>query len=104
MMQSEPSSDLARPLLFTLVIGVLLLASAWTMLPFLNGLIWATTLAIATWPALLRVQAFVGGRRGLAVAIMTIAILVVFMVPLALAVGAVLNAADRSPAVMHDFL
>ena len=103
-MQSEASSDITRTVLFVLVIGALLAGSLWTLLPFLNGLVWATTIAIATWPALLRVQQFTGGRRGMAVAIMTIAMLLVFIVPFSLAIGAVLNAADRSPAVMHDFL
>jgi predicted PurR-regulated permease PerM len=103
-MQSEPSSDITRTVLFVLVIGALLAGSIWTLLPFLNGFVWATTIAIATWPTLLRVQRFTGGRRGVAVAIMTIAMLLVFIVPFSMAIAALLNAADRSPAVMHDFL
>lgn len=103
-MESEPSNDITRVLLFVLVVGALLVGSLWTLLPFLNGLIWATTIAIATWPTLLRVQQLTGGRRSLAVAIMTLAILLVFIVPFALAVGALLQAADRSPTVMNAFL
>jgi predicted PurR-regulated permease PerM len=103
-MQSEASSDITRTVLLVLTIGVLLVGSAWTLLPFLNGLIWATTIAIATWPALLRVERLTGGRRSTAVAIMTLAMLLVFIVPFALAMGALLDAADRSPAVIHDFL
>jgi predicted PurR-regulated permease PerM len=101
---SQSTPDTARTLLFILVIGALLAGSVWTLLPFLNGLIWATTIAITTWPALLSVERFTGGRRGLAVAIMTTAILLVFIAPFAFAIGAVFNAAQRSPAVMHDFL
>jgi predicted PurR-regulated permease PerM len=103
-MQSQPSGDITRTILFVLVIGALLVGSAWTLLPFLNSLIWATTIAIATWPVLLRVERVTGGRRGRAVAIMTLTILLLFIVPFALAIGALMDAANRSPAVLGDFL
>ena len=103
-MRSEPSSDLTRVVLFVLVIGTLLLGSLWTLLPFLSGLIWATTIAVATWPLLLRLERATGGRRPLAVALMTLIVLLVFIVPFALAVSTVLDAARRSPTVMSDFL
>jgi predicted PurR-regulated permease PerM len=102
-MQSE-SNDITRVVLMVLVIAVLLAGSAWTLLPFLNGMIWATTIAIATWPALLRVQQLTGGRRPVAVAIMTLLMLLVFIVPFSLAIGTLIDAAGRSPAVMNDFL
>jgi len=103
-MESEPPNDITRVLLFVLVVGALLVGSIWTLLPFFNGLIWATTIAIATWPTLLRVQELMGGRRGLAVAVMTLAILLIFIIPFALAIGALLQAADRSPTVINSFL
>lgn len=103
-MQSETSSDITRIVLLVLVIGVLLAGTVWTLLPFLSGLIWATTIAIATWPALLRLQRLTGGRRSLAVAMMTLLVLLVFIVPFALAISTLLDAAHRSPAVMNDFL
>jgi hypothetical protein len=46
----QASSDITRVVLFVLVIGTLLAGSFWTLLPFLSGLIWATTIVIATWP------------------------------------------------------
>jgi predicted PurR-regulated permease PerM len=103
-MHSEASTDITRIVLFVLVIGVLLAGSVWTLLPFLSGMIWATTIAIATWPTLLRLQRLVGGRRWLATAIMTLLVLLVFIVPFALAIRALLDAAHNSPAVMNDFL
>src|SRR5262245_25496109 len=103
-MQSETSTDITRVVLFVLVIGVLMLGSAATLLPFMSGIIWATTIAVATWPLLLRVQQLAWGRRGLAVAIMIFVVLLVFIVPFVLAVGALFDAAQRSPAVMRDFL
>ena len=103
-MRAEGSSDITRIILFVLVIGALLLASLWTLLPFLSGMIWATTIAVATWPLLLRLESAAGGRRALAVAAMTLLVLLVFIVPFALAISTMLDAAGRSPAVMNDFL
>src|SRR5215207_66229 len=58
----EPSSDITRVVLFILVIGALLLGSLWTLLPFLSGMVWATTIAVATWPLLLRLERATGRR------------------------------------------
>ena len=103
-MPYERSTDITRIVLFVLVIGILMVGSAWTLLPFLSGMIWATTIAVATWPALLRLERLTGGRRWLAVATMMFLVLVVLIVPFALAISALLDAANRSPAVMRDFL
>src|SRR5262245_53676607 len=103
-MPSDTSKDIPRVVLFVLVIGALVAGSVWTLLPFLDGLIWAMTIAIATWPLLLRVQRFTGGRRWLAVAIMTVLVLLVFIVPLALAISVLFDAASRSQAVINDFI
>lgn len=100
----QASSDITRVVLLVLVIGVLLAGSVWTLRPFLSGLIWATTITIATWPVLLRLERLVGGRRWIAVAVMTLAVLVTFIVPFVLAISVLLDAADRSPMVMNDFL
>jgi predicted PurR-regulated permease PerM len=102
-MHAHASPDITRVLLFVLVIGGLLAASVWTLLPFLSGMIWATTIAVATWPTLLRLEQLTG-RRWLAVLIMTLLVVLVFVVPFALAVSVLLDAAARSPAVMRDFV
>ena len=103
-MRPEPPNDITRTLLFIVVVGGLLAGSFWTLLPFLSGLLWAATIAIATWPALLRLQGLVGGRRPLAVATMMVIVILAFIVPFALAIRTLLDAADRSPAVLNDFL
>ena len=100
----ERPRDITRVVLFVLVIGALLLGSLWTLLPFLSGMIWATTIAVATWPLLLRLERATGGRRRLAVVVMTLIVLLVFIVPFALAITTLLDAAGRSPAVMSDFM
>jgi predicted PurR-regulated permease PerM len=103
-MRPEASSDITRIVLFILVTGTLLAGSVLTLLPFLSGLIWATTIVVATWPILLRVQRLAWGRRSLAVAIMTLLVLLAFIVPFALAISTLLDAAHRSPTLMNDFL
>jgi len=102
-MTVEPSRDITRIMLFVLVVGMLLLGSFWTLLPFLGGLIWATTIVVATWPALVRLQQLTG-RRALATAIMTLLVLLAFIAPLVVAIAALVDAASRSPAVLSDFV
>jgi predicted PurR-regulated permease PerM len=102
-MQTRESSDIPRIVLFVLFIGALLAGSFWTLLPFLSSLIWATTIAVATWPVLLRLQQLTG-RRSWAVVIMTGVVLLAFIAPLLLAVSTLLDAANRSPTVVNDFL
>jgi predicted PurR-regulated permease PerM len=103
-MQPDRSPDITRIVLFVLVIGILLAGSVWTLLPFLSGLIWATTIAVATWPTLLHLERLTGGRRWVAVLVMTLLVLLVFIVPFALAISALLDAAHQSPTVMNAFL
>jgi predicted PurR-regulated permease PerM len=88
-----PQSDLTRTFLVILIIAMLIVGSLWTLLPFLGGLIWAGTIVVATWPLLLKVQRLAGGRRAVATATMTIVMLLIFIVPFALAVGVLLEAA-----------
>lgn len=81
--------DLGRITLSVLFITGLLVTSAWIMRPFLPAILWATTLVLATWPLLLRVQRHAGNRRGIAVLVMTLAVLLVLILPLWLAVSTV---------------
>jgi predicted PurR-regulated permease PerM len=101
---SEPSRDITRVMLSVLVIGALLIGSVWTLLPFLSAIIWATTITIATWPLLQRLERATGGRRALSAGIMTLLVILAFIVPFAVAIDTIVDAARRSPAVMSDFL
>jgi predicted PurR-regulated permease PerM len=85
----ETRQDLARATLGVLCILVMAGGSLWLLIPFLAALIWATMIVVATWPLKLKVQSWLGGRRGLATAAMTFAMLVLFIVPLLLAVGVI---------------
>ena len=90
-----PGRDLARVTFGVLFIGLLLGVSLWVLRPFLGPAIWATMVVVATWPLMLRVQAATGGRRWLAVTAMTLLLLLLFVVPLVLAIATIVGNADR---------
>src|SRR5262245_4877479 len=91
----EGHSDLTRTTLAVLFVGGLIAACFWILRPFLPAIIWATTLVVATWPIMLRVQLRLWNRRGLAVAVMTLALLFVFVVPFWLAITTIADNFDR---------
>ena len=90
-----PAHDVARIVLVVLSIGLLLVASLWILQPFLGALIWATMIVVATWPLMLKVQDAFGGRRGAAVAVMTLAMLFLLVAPLTIAILTVLDRRDE---------
>lgn len=96
--------EIARIMLLIICIGLLFIGSLWILLPFLFALAWATMIVIATWPILLKVQRGAGGRRWVAVIVMTILALAAFVGPLLAAVSAMLEAATNSPAVLRDLV
>ncbi|MGH6628915.1 MAG: AI-2E family transporter YdiK, partial [Burkholderiales bacterium] len=89
-----PSRDLTRITLAVLVIGLLIVACLWILQPFLAATVWATMIVVATWPMMLGVQARLGGRRWAAVTVMTLAMLLVLVVPLVLAIATIVDHAD----------
>ncbi len=89
--------DIPRIMFAVLFIGGLIGASLWILRPFLPALIWATMVVVALWPVLLRVQRWLWGRRPLAVMVLTLALLLVFVVPFTLAIGTIVSNAERIP-------
>ncbi len=85
----ETQRDLTRTVFAVLFIGGLIGASFWILRPFLGALIWATMIAVATWPAMLTVQRWLRGNRALAVTVMTLALLSILVVPFSLAIGTI---------------
>lgn len=86
-MPPEPQHDLFRSILLITILGLLVALSIWILKPFLPALIWATMVAVATWRMMIAVQARLWGKRWIAVLVMTIAMLLVFVIPFALAIG-----------------
>ncbi len=88
------SFDVALVTLKVLFIGLFIAATYWIMRPFLIPLVWAALIVIATWPYLLKLQGWLGGRRGPAVTLMTIAMLLIVFIPVTLAVLAIVDNAN----------
>jgi predicted PurR-regulated permease PerM len=86
--------ELPRILLAVLFIALTIIASLWILRPFLPALIWSTLVVVSTWPLMLAAQKRLWGKRGLAVIVMTTALLLVAIVPLALAVLTIIEHAD----------
>jgi predicted PurR-regulated permease PerM len=91
----DPRRDLTRVTLGVLLIGALIAASFWILRPFLPATIWATMIVVSTWPLMRRVQALLWGKRWMAVIVMSIVLLLVFVVPLSLAISTILANTDR---------
>ncbi len=73
--------DLTRIVLAVLAVGAMIFFSLWIVKPFLPATIWAMAIVIATWPMLRAVQKRLWGRRWMAVMVMTLAMLLIFVVP-----------------------
>lgn len=93
--QKNAPQDLTRITLQVLWIGILIAATFWIMRPFLPSMIWAAMIVAATWPFLLKLQTWLWGKRGLAVTVMTLAMLILFIVPFSLAMVAIIENADK---------
>jgi len=59
--------DLAGTVFGVIAIGLLMAATFWILRPFLLPLVWATMIAVATWPLLLGAQKWLRNSRALAV-------------------------------------
>jgi predicted PurR-regulated permease PerM len=82
---------LGKPLQQILGIGALILLAlgcAVVLWPFLSALLWAAVICFSTWPIYGWCERVVGGRRGLAAALMTVAVALVLVAPFALMVAA----------------
>jgi predicted PurR-regulated permease PerM len=84
---SFTSRDLPRTTLGVLFLAAMIVSTVWVLRPFLSAVLWATMVVIATWPLMLRIQAALGGSRGLATTVMTVALLLVLVIPLTVAIS-----------------
>jgi predicted PurR-regulated permease PerM len=88
---SRTPLDVTHITLAVLFIAILTASSFWVLRPFLIAIVWAFLIVVATWPVLLNLQERLSGRRGLAVTVMTVALLLIVFIPLTLAVLAIVN-------------
>jgi predicted PurR-regulated permease PerM len=90
----EPRPDLARGTIGVLAIVTLIALTIWVLQPFLASTIWASMIVIATWPMMTRLQGWLWGSRAAATTVMTLALLLVLVVPLTLVIGTIAANAD----------
>ena len=95
--------ELIRRLAVVLGIAAIAGVSVWMMAPFLLAILWAGTIAVATWPLLLRVQALLAGRRWAATTVLTLLLAVGFFIPLLMVTGTIVeHAGDAAdPGARH---
>ena len=102
MSSAPPRPDLPRTLLGVLFLGGLILAAFWVLRPFIGAGIWATTIVVATWPLMLRLQSGLWNRRWLAVSAMTLLLLTLFVLPVTVAVVALAQNVDAITAAVKQ--
>lgn len=101
---SPVSRDITHTTLAVIFIGMLLAASFWILRPFLMAIIWAELIVVSTWPVMLRLERRFSGRRGPAVAVMTIGLLLVFFVPLTLALLTIFGNVEQISTRVREFV
>jgi predicted PurR-regulated permease PerM len=74
-----------RTILIVVLMAALVACSAWILKPFIPAFIWAVMIVIASWTVMRDVERHVGGRRAVAVTLMILAIVLLLVVPLAIA-------------------
>jgi predicted PurR-regulated permease PerM len=86
---------LAKTTFSVLCIGLLIASSLWILRPFLGAAIWAAMVVAASWPALLWFEQKLWRRRSLAVLAMVLILLLLFVLPLTMAISTIAaNAED----------
>jgi predicted PurR-regulated permease PerM len=85
------NDELIRRLALIIGIGTIAMVSIWITAPFLPAVLWAGTIAVATWPVLRSVQSVLGGRRWAATTILTLALILGFFLPLVMVMGALVE-------------
>jgi predicted PurR-regulated permease PerM len=74
--------DLTRTVIAVFLIVFLIVAPFWILKPFLGAIVWATMLAVATWPLMIRLQKGLWGKRWLSITVMTLGLLALVALPL----------------------
>jgi len=103
MREDRPvSADITHTTLSVLFIALLIASTFWVLRPFLMAILWATIVTVAAWPMFIKLERSVGGRRKLAVAIMTAMILLIVFVPVMLAVATIVGNAENITAEIRS--
>lgn len=91
MTQQQNIQDLPRIIFSVLFIIIMIITNFWIIQPFILGLSWAAMVVIATWPLLIKLQNLLWGKRLLAVAVITLLLILLFILPIALMIGSLID-------------
>lgn len=83
--------DLLQILIIVSFFTLMFIACFWVVEPFILGFAWASMAVIATWPVLLWLERLFGGRRGPAVAVMTLLLILLLLIPVGMLINSVLD-------------
>lgn len=95
--------DTTYTILSVLFICLLIALSFWILRPFLVSVVWGIIIVIATWPLLVMLQKRLGIGRGLSVALMTAALLFIFLAPLMFAIVTITRNSQNISARLRAF-
>ena len=87
--KTERAHDITSICIAVLFLVFLIGGTYWILLPFLPAFLWASMVVVSTWPVMIAVQKRLGGRRNLAVLVMTTALLLILIIPLSLAISTI---------------
>lgn len=91
MYNSQHKYDLPRIMFGVLFVSLMIVACLWVVRPFILGFAWASMIVIATWPVLIKLQNIFWGKRWIAVLLMTMLLLLLFIIPIALVIGSLID-------------
>ncbi len=84
---SEQRSQLIGNAILLACVAALLWGALAVLRPFLPAILWAAIIVVATWPIMLHLERLLGGRRSLAVAVMSSGLFVAVVAPVAMLLG-----------------
>ncbi|WP_225639365.1 AI-2E family transporter YdiK [Candidatus Profftia sp. (ex Adelges kitamiensis)] len=91
MYKKKNNYDVPRITFEVLFISLMMLACFWVIKPFLFGFTWASMIVISTWPVLIKLQNIFWGKRWIAVLLMTLLLLMLFIIPVSLIIGSLID-------------
>lgn len=100
MQNPKEKVDLSQFILSLIFIISISITSFLIAQPFILGFSWASMIVIATWPLMLKIQNFLGGKRLIAVISMIVILLLLFIIPIFFLVN---NLIKTSIPVIHWF-
>ncbi|CAL4319383.1 Putative transport protein YdiK [Buchnera aphidicola (Eriosoma grossulariae)] len=93
MYNQQEDTNLIQTIFLVMFVVIIIFISCLILYPFFLSFAWSGMIVISTWPILLKIQHFLGGKRILAVGVMIILLLLLFFLPLIILVN---NLIDHS--------